>query len=565
MSSMNFNTSNDTFRKLMGNGISYVVPRFQRDYSWTEEEWDDLWQDILETCRDKKEPAHYMGYLVLQSDDSKNFDIIDGQQRMTTLSLLVLAVLKNLQALQSKDIDSENNKRREEQLRNTYIGYLNPVTLIPKSKLQLNKHNDSFYQDYLIPLQNIPQRGLNFSEKLIKKAFEWFTDRVKKEISDNDGASLAEFIDAVSDKLFFTVITVTDELNAFKVFETLNARGVRLSATDLLKNYLFSVVNSENPHKTEMKTIEERWEKIVGKLGSESFPDFLRVYWNSRNKLVRKTDLFKTIKTSVRNKETAFSLIRELDENADFYAALRNPEDELWTADQKKYISDLKMFSIRQPYPFLMISYNKLDKHDFYKLVRACSIASFRYNVICGLHTGDQEKVYNDISFRIAHNELKNAGDIIPRLKAIYPEDSVFSTAFIEKELSTVGARNKKVVRYILFALEKHLSNQDYDFESDKYSIEHIMPESPGDDWPDYDENADYRFLHRLGNYTLLTQSENRDIGNKGYSEKKIVYENSGFQITKKVSEDNSYWDSERIANRQQAMAKWATSIWRLS
>lgn len=565
MSSMNFNTSNDTFRKLMGNGISYVVPRFQRDYSWTEEEWDDLWQDILETCRDKKEPAHYMGYLVLQSDDSKNFDIIDGQQRMTTLSLLVLAVLKNLQALQSKDIDSENNKRREEQLRNTYIGYLNPVTLIPKSKLQLNKHNDSFYQDYLIPLQNIPQRGLNFSEKLIKKAFEWFTDRVKKEISDKDGASLAEFIDAVSDKLFFTVITVTDELNAFKVFETLNARGVRLSATDLLKNYLFSVVNSENPHKTEMKTIEERWEKIVGKLGSESFPDFLRVYWNSRNKLVRKTDLFKTIKTSVRNKETAFSLIRELDENADFYAALRNPEDELWTPEQKKYISELKMFSIRQPYPFLMISYKKLDKHDFYKLVRACSIASFRYNVICGLHTGDQEKVYNDISFRIAHNELNNADDIIPRLKAIYPEDSVFSSAFMEKELSTVGARNKKVVRYILFALEKHLSNQDYDFESDKYSIEHIMPESPGDDWPDYDENTDYRFLHRLGNYTLLTQSENRDIGNKGYSEKKIVYENSGFQITKKVSEDNSYWDSERIANRQRVMARWATSIWRLA
>lgn len=309
----------------MGNGISYVVPRFQRDYSWTEEEWDDLWQDILETCKDEKEPAHYMGYLVLQSDDSKNFDIIDGQQRMTTLSLLVLAVLKNLQMLQSKGVDSENNKKREEQLRNTYIGYLDPVTLIPKSKLKLNKHNDSFYQNYLAPLQSIPQRGLNFSEKLIKKAFEWFADRVKKDISDNEGVSLAKFIDSVSDKLFFTVITVTDELNAFKVFETLNARGVRLSATDLLKNYLFSVVNSESPHETEMKTIEERWEKIVGKLGSESFPDFLRVYWNSRNKLVRKTDLFKTIKTSVRNKETAFSLIRELDENADFYAALRNP------------------------------------------------------------------------------------------------------------------------------------------------------------------------------------------------------------------------------------------------
>ncbi|MFH1288383.1 MAG: DUF262 domain-containing protein, partial [bacterium] len=340
MSSMNFNTSNDTFRKLMGNGISYIVPRFQRDYSWTENEWDDLWQDILETCKENKEAAHYMGYLVLQSSNSKHFDIIDGQQRMTTLSVFVLAVLKNLQLLQSKGVDSASNKKREDQLRNTYIGYLDPVTLITSSKLRLNKHNDSFYQNYLAPLQNIPQRGLNFSEKLIKKAFEWFLDRVKKDISDKDGADLARFIDSVADKLFFTVITVTDELNAFKVFETLNARGVRLSATDLLKNYLFSIISNENPHEMEMKNIEERWEKIVGKLGSESFPDFLRVYWNSRNKLVRKTDLFKTIKTFIQNKEKAFSLVRELDENADFYAALRNPEDELWDSEQKKYISE---------------------------------------------------------------------------------------------------------------------------------------------------------------------------------------------------------------------------------
>ncbi len=549
----------------MGNGISYIVPRFQRDYSWTEDEWDDLWQDILETCKENKELAHYMGYLVLQSADSKNFDIIDGQQRMTTLSLLVLAVLKNLQVLQSKGIDPEKNKKREEQLRNTYIGYLDPVTLISKSKLQLNKHNDSFYQNYIAPLQNIPQRGLNFSEKLIKKAFEWFIDRVKKDISDKDGVDLARFIDSVADKLFFTVITVTDELNAFKVFETLNARGVRLSATDLLKNYLFSVVSNENPHETEMKKIEERWEKIIGKLGNESFPDFLRVYWNSRNKLVRKTDLFKTIKISIQNKEKAFSLIRELDENADFYAALRNPEDELCEQEQKKYISELRMFSVRQPYSFLMSAYKKLDKQDFNNLLRACSIASFRYNVICNLHTGEQEKLYNDIAFKIANGELKTAADIIVKLKAVYPEDDIFSSSFADKELSTIGARNKKVVRYILFILEKHLSNSDYDFESEKYSIEHILPESPGTEWPDYNENTDSSFIYRLGNYTLLTQSENRDIGNKGYDEKKAVYEKSNFQITKKVSEDNSIWGSERITNRQKAMARWATSIWRLS
>lgn len=565
MTAMNFNTSNDTYRKLLGNGILYTVPMFQRDYSWDEDEWNDLWQDILETCKHNREPAHYMGYLVLQSDDNKNFDIIDGQQRLTTLSLLVIAILKSLRILISKNIDSENNKKREEQLRNTYIGYLDPVTLITSSKIKLNKHNDSFYQNYLVPLQDIPQRGLNFSEKLLKKAFNWFGERLKKDISNDNGADLARFIDLVADRLFFTVITVTDELNAFKVFETLNARGVRLSATDLLKNYLFSVINNENPHETEMKKIEERWEKIVEKLGSESFPDFLRVYWNSRNKLVRKTDLFKTIKTTIRNKENAFSLIRELDENADFYAALSNPQDELWTEDQGKYIGELKMFSIRQPYPLLMIAWKKLEKDDFNRILRACSIISFRYNVIGGMHPGEQEKIYNDIAFKIANGELKALNEISPILKNVYPEDDYFKAAFEEKELSTIGARNRKVVRYILFALEKQLANSDYDFESDKYSIEHILPESPGKEWPCYDENNDYRFIYRLGNYTLLTQSENRDVGNKGFDEKRAVYEKSNFEITKKIAEDNSTWDRGRIVNRQKAMAKWASVIWRLS
>ena len=86
-----FNTTNNTFRQLMGNGLSYRVPLFQRDYSWGPDEWDDLWQDIVALFEADPEPAHYMGYLVLQSTDNREFDIIDGQQRMTTLSLLMLA------------------------------------------------------------------------------------------------------------------------------------------------------------------------------------------------------------------------------------------------------------------------------------------------------------------------------------------------------------------------------------------------------------------------------------------------------------------------------------------
>jgi len=150
-------------------------------------------------------------------------------------------------------------------------------------------------------------------------------------------------------------------------------------------------------------------------------------------------------------------------------------------------------------------------------------------------------------------------------LKACYPDDTLFKEAFKNKELTVTGPRNRKIVRYILFALEKNISSRDYDSESAKYSIEHILPQSPGENWQDYDENNDYRFINRLGNYTLLEKKKNSELGDKSYGDKKRVYATSDFQITKEISEDNDTWDPKRIANRQASLSKRATSIWRLN
>ncbi|MGH8581488.1 MAG: DUF262 domain-containing protein [Gammaproteobacteria bacterium] len=112
MTALNFNTSNQTLRQIFGNGLTYQVPRFQRDYSWEQDQWDDLWQDAQEVLISSGDPAHYMGYLVLQTRDNRSFDIIDGQQRLTTLSLLVLGVLKHLDELSQAGVDSDDNRRR---------------------------------------------------------------------------------------------------------------------------------------------------------------------------------------------------------------------------------------------------------------------------------------------------------------------------------------------------------------------------------------------------------------------------------------------------------------------
>ena len=569
MAIMNFNTTNSTFRQLLGNGLSYRVPPFQRDYSWTEDEWDDLWQDIMGLREEGGEPSHYMGYLVLQSSDSKRFEIIDGQQRITTISVMILAALGHLQDLVASGLDPQNNARRKEQLQSSYIGYLDPVSLVSRSKLELNRHNNRFYQTYLVPLQTLPQRGLNSSEHLLRKAFQWFKERIKGLVGTTaeSGVNTAMFIDSLVDQLFFTVITVTDELNAFKVFETLNARGVRLSATDLLKNYLFSVISTQDTHETELKALEERWERIVGVLGSESFPEFLRVFWNSRHRLVRKSDLFKTIRRGVSTRDQAFALLRDLDQSAEVYAALRDPQDQIWNSDERAALQQLLMFNVRQPLAMLMachFQYFHEERTAFTRILKAIAVVSFRYNVICNLQTHEQERLYNDIARKVTDSTYARPMEVISSLRGVYPDDDQFKAAFSDKELRTTNSHNKKVVRYILFEIERQRSGQDFDFESATYNLEHILPEHPTEAWGHLDEAKQDRLIYRIGNMTPLEANRNRDLGNGDYAMKRSVYQESTFQITRAIAEHYETWDEQKIDSRQTQMATIAAGIWKI-
>lgn len=568
MSATNFKTENNTYRKLIGNGLTYRIPPFQRDYSWGEDEWEDLWTDILGTIQESGEPAHYMGYLVLQSDDDKIFEVIDGQQRLTTMALIVLAVLKNLQILVESGQNSTNNQQRMEQIRQTYIGYLDPVTLLSRSKLSLNRNNDHYFQTYLIPLGNLPVRGFRASEHNLRKAFEWFEKRVReylKNSTDDAGRVLAQLVENMSDRLFFTTINVTDELNAYKVFETLNARGVRLSATDLLKNYLFSVLHRENKaHPHEMTTLEDRWEAMVGRLGSESFPDFLRVHWMSRRAFVRQAELFKAIRAKVDHRAAVFELLRDMEQDMDAYLALTQPDTSQWSVTAKEYAKDLRMFSVRQPLALLVAAHRKFSASAFADILRGCVMISFRYNVIGGQSPNEQEKLYFSVAQKITQGEYTTATAVLAGMKTVYPNDDAFRAAFAEKVIRTSNARNLRIVRYILCALEKQITGVDHDFENDSFNVEHIFPQHPATAWQAFsDEEADM-MTFRLGNMTLLNKKQNKNIGNVEFELKKPTFADSSFELTRKIAEDNADWTPTRLAARQKSMAKLATAVWRI-
>lgn len=568
MSATNFKTENNTFRKLMGNGLIYRIPRFQRDYSWETEQWEDLWTDILDGWQQETNFAHYMGYLVLQSGDDKVFDVIDGQQRITTISLLVLAILKNIQRLIEQNQEADKNKQRLEQIRQTYIGYLDPITLIPKPKLSLNRNNNDYFQNHLIPLGNLPQRGFKSSEHLLRKAFEWFDKQIaqyiKKSEKSDKGVLLAQLVEHIADTLFFTVITVTDELNAYKVFETLNARGVRLSSTDLLKNYLFSVLDITDDHKYELNNLDDRWNGLVGRLQSEKFPDFLRTYWNSRYKLARQSELFKVIRQNIRDKQAVFELIRGLEEDLDYYMALSSPELSDWSIEDKKLAEKLKLFRIRQPFSLLLSARRNFTSQEFSELLRAVVVISFRYNIIGNNSPNEQERIYNQIAEHIHKKEFSQLSQVWHSLKAIYIDDEQFKTDFANKSIRTTDNRGKKIVRLILCEIECYLSNKALDFDSESFNIEHILPQNPNQNWQFNDEEVS-ALVYRLGNMTLLSTNQNRDLGNQSYAKKTEIYQKSAFQITQHIAKHYQDWTVDNLIAVQKWQAKQASAIWRVA
>ena len=549
---------------MFGNGLSYKVPMFQRDYSWADDQWDDLWNDIVLTAATRENDVHYMGYLVLSSTDSRVFNVIDGQQRLTTLTLLILAVLKYLDELAENGIDPDANRQRSTQLRSSYIGYLDPVTLITQSKLSLNRANDAYFQTYIVPLQPLPKQNLKFSEKLLKNAFEWFYGRINEQFSKaKSGKEIAQFIENVVDRLFFTVIEVNDELDAFTVFETLNSRGVKLAPIDLLKNYLFSVVNKSpsSSHELETRRLEEQWHKIVDTIGDANLTDFLRVHWNSKNTRVRESGLFKAVRQVIDDRGKVFELVRNLDADSAVFAAFIDPENELWTIEQRQYIRTLHLFKVKQPLSLLLAARRTLNDTDFTKVLRACVIISFRYNIIFSGATGDQETIYNNLAKDITLGNVQTIQDVMSRLRPIYKTDSEFKAAFSVKAFPN---NSSKVAIYILTELEKK-QGIAFDTSSSKYDLEHIFPVNPADDWPGFPSPVTDDPQLRLGNLTLIEKTLNKNAGNRSFDEKKLIYAQSLVPSTQKIGIECDFWSKSEINDRQDRMAREATSIWRLS
>lgn len=558
-------THTANFADVVGNGKTYAIPPYQRDYSWGVEQWEDLWNDVIEMAQ-KPDDRHYMGALVVEAKSDREFLVIDGQQRLVTLSIFALVIIRRLIDLAELGVEPDANRERAETLRIQYIGSKNPASLLLVSKLTLNETDDAFYQDYLVVGRDPRNpRGLPRSNRALLDCQRWMARRLEL-ISprSDDGKFLAELLnETIARQLLFILITVDDELNAYTVFETLNARGIDLSSTDLLKNYLFSRVRT----KTDLTTLQRRWRRLIQTVRQERFPEFLRYHLLCEMPQVRSNQLYKIVRGRIQNTQNVFDLVRDLEDRAELYAALADVSHEFWidNPDCRPHIRERLLYRSQQAMPLLFVAWERFDRREFARVLRLVNVFTFRYTTVSNLNTNELEPLYHRAAKSVIDGVATNAGGVFRILREAYVDDGKFRQDFEYLELSTSG-QGKHLARYILCRLESDASGADIDFETDSGTIEHILPENPTDEWFEgYDEKQFAQSVDRLGNLALLEANRNREVGNGLFVQKLAAYESSRYVTTRAIADNQpEAWTPEHIAKRQRLLALRAAHIWRV-
>ena len=551
------------YQELIGNGRAYHVPQYQRDYSWRPEQWEDLWNDIAE-MRDSEDGRHYMGALVVEARSDRRFVVIDGQQRFATLSVLTLAAIEALLQLAADGVEPEENVSRANELRNRFIGEKDPASLVESSRLNLNDTDDGFYQDYLVQLRRPGNpRGLVRSNKLLWECFRYFRKQIDGvESFRRDGTALARLIsENVARRLVFILITVDDALNAYTVFETLNARGLELTTTDLLKNYLFAKASS-----SDRKSMLRRWQRIAATVGQQNVPELLRYHMLCEEPKVRSRRLFKLVRDRYRSPRDVYDLLEVLESRAEVFAAVKDPAHGYWVEirDARRYVTELNVFRVTQMMPLLFVVWEEWPERDFVRTLKLVCTLAFRYTVVSRQNPNDLESAYHRASKAVKDGAVRGPGELFEVLRGIYVSDERTATDFTFLSIPTRGPR-KRLVKYVLARLEEDRSRKPCDPETDPGTIEHILPENAGAAWEDeFPPGSQDTVVNRIGNLTLLEAGLNREVANAGYAEKVQAYARSRYSLTRAVLEmAPEDWTPARLDARQRRLADRVVHLWR--
>ncbi|TRZ53656.1 MAG: DUF262 domain-containing protein [Dehalococcoidia bacterium] len=536
----------------------FVIPIYQRTYSWSEKECLQLWEDILRTGSNDKITAHFVGSIVyvekgLYSVSSQSpLLVIDGQQRLTTVSLIIEALARTLG--DSEPIDGFSAKK----LRNYFL--LNPLEAGEKKYKLILSQTDKITLTSLLDQNDYPK---DFSVR-VKANFDFFIDKIAGE-KDN----LLAVCKGLAKLIIVDISLNRDQDDPQLIFESLNSTGRELSQADLIRNFILMGLE----HEIQSKLYDQYWRPMELDFGQEGyavyFDGFMRHYLTMKTGVIPKErEVYEAFKQYTHSLETDSieALVSDIRIFAGHYCAMALGTET--NQDLKMAFHDLRELKVDVAFPLLLETYDDYKKEilsadELLKIVRLVENYVFR-RAICGIPTNSMNKTFGNFSRNLKKDKYLESIQanfmLLPSYRR-FPDDEEF-----KREIKVKDVYNFRSRSYWLRRLENY--DRKERVPVDEYTIEHIMPQNEnlsevwkialGSEW----ERIQKTYLHTLGNLTLT--GYNSEYSDRPFIEKRNMkggFLESPLKLNKIIASKDT-WTEQDILDRAEALSIQAINVW---
>ena len=558
-----------TLNKLLNTSRQFIVPIFQRNYSWQKSQYEQLWFDILRASKFKEKQNHFIGSIVYidmgtPAGRPQQLLLIDGQQRLTTISILLCAIKDYVQKfnLETKLINLAK-------IKNQFL-YNSDEIDEDKYKLLLNVQDKETY----IKLIDNTIFTVNKPATNIIKCYEFFYERIEDFIKQH--GQIDEIYAGIFKLSLVSISLDKDSDNPQMIFESMNSTGKDLSQTDLLRNYLLMDLTPEKQtrlYKTYWKPMEELFGEDIYKNDLNKFDYFIRdflILKSDTGHICKINNVYENFKRYyLDNNCEKFAVLKDLFTYAKYYACidlLQENDNEL-----KLYWQEFKKLDNHVVYPFLLKLYDDysrqiLIKEDFKKILQVVISYLWR-RAICEIPTNSLSKTFATLYQAVDKEDYVNSIIKAFVFKSSYKR---FPSDYeVREKLQTKDIYHFRLRKYLLEALENYYHKEPIDLNTANYTIEHIMPQNIehnlswqqmlGEDW----QEVHSLYLHSLGNLTIT--GYNAEMSNKSFGEK--VNGESGFKHSHlKLNESIAQcdvWNKKAIQRRTNILTDIILKIWK--
>ncbi|MFJ7375478.1 DUF262 domain-containing protein [Lysinibacillus capsici] len=554
-----------TIAQIFSQNVKYIIPRFQREYSWGIEEVREFWEDVLGNIEEDtlKNKEYFIGSLVLVEENEYTYHVVDGQQRLTTITLFFSALI-------------EAFKEFDKGLAEGLYNFVEGKDLNAKAYFKLiNENPKPFLQKSIQNIEKETIKPTSTEEKKIENAYKQFKNnlsQLRKDIIDDNQYN--SYLIAIRDQILSlkTIFISVDSMEeAYTIFETLNSKGISLSTTDLIKNDVFKTLNYEHPN----DDAKEIWKEIIS--NSKTNPKetdisvFIRHYWLSKYEFLNSTRLYKAYKKlNLDNKEKMQNFLNELYEESIVYKKIGNPDINDWRLQEEKDIyytlEALNLFKVTQLKTVLLALFaqykNKLiNVTELKKALRLLENFHFIFTAISSERPSGLEQKYSTISRKIrkatTKPEVRTAIDELKTyLASKVSSKSTFEKGFNNLSYSNNNENDKKLIQYIFRRFEENLHGTD-ELRIGNITLEHISPQRDG-----------VVGFDSIGNLIPLDKKLNELADTKAFKDKLPILNRSNLKFTtefvKKNNEKSQWGEADIQEQLNELINKAYDEIWKI-